>query len=469
MAARHESGTALSRRELLRSSALVGGAVLGATMLPGVASAARLRTTPAVPVSAGAAAAAPPGLNFFTDPALDFNARFALGAAGSGAAEVGETMTAINAANAAGGTLPAFVDAFTALGQRVGAIADQARRDGHLVSARGAHLRAAEYYAQVLFFILGTTTPAEEPNVYRQVRRHWEAYGALAEPRILKVKIPYQGTTIPGYFMRPDDSGRARPTVIVNNGSDAQSVEVFSYGGAAAVARGYNALIFEGPGQGAMLFERKIPFRYDWEKVITPIVSWLRNRSDVDRDRIALTGWSMGGELVVRAAAFEHRLVAVVADPGMSDPWSAWPAVVRDVQQAGDAAAQNLEWTQGIIPELTPSEAFTIKKRGEIFATKFLVEARAGQVPTDYALLSTTMEKFNCLPIADKVRTPTLVTKYEADQFVEPQAQVVYDQLRKPKALTTFTVAQGADFHCAPMAPQYRNEVVFDWLAHHLD
>lgn len=32
----------------------------------------------------------------------------------------------------------------------------------------------------------------------------------------------------------------------------------------------------------------------------------------------------------------------------------------------------------------------------------------------------------------------------------------------------TFTVAEGADFHCAPMAPRYRNEVVFDWLDHHL-
>lgn len=163
------------------------------------------------------------------------------------------------------------------------------------------------------------------------------------------------------------------------------------------------------------------------------------------------------------------RLVAIVADPGMSDPWSAWPAVVRDIAQAGDAAAQNLEWQQSIIPELTPSEPFTIKKRGAIFATKFLDEARAGQMPSDYALISTTMEKFNCLPVAEKVRTPTLVTRYEGDQFVEPQAQIVYDKLRQPKQLTSFTVAEGADFHCVPMAPQYRNEVVFDWLAPHLD
>ena len=92
---------------------------------------------------------------------------------------------------------------------------------------------------------------------------------------------------------------------------------MYAFGGAAALERGYHALIFEGPGQGSMLFERQIPFRPDWENVITPVVDYLRSRPDVDPARIALTGWSLGGELAIRAAAFEHRLAAVVADPGI--------------------------------------------------------------------------------------------------------------------------------------------------------
>jgi acetyl esterase/lipase len=268
---------------------------------------------------------------------------------------------------------------------------------------------------------------------------------------------------MPGYLLRPDDSGRARPTVIVNNGSDAQSVEVFSYGGAAAVERGYNALIFEGPGQGAMLFERKIPFRHDWEKVIEPIVDWLSDRPDVDERRIALTGWSMGGELVTRAAAFEHRLAAVVADPGFLDDWIAWPEVLRDITKAGDAAAQNRQW-RAIIPEMTPSQVFTIKKRGEIFGRQFLEEARAGHLPSDFALLASRMKQFRCGEVAERVRSPFLVTSYELEQFVPGQAQQLYDRLPDPKELVNFTVAEGAQYHCAPMAPQYRNEVVFDWL-----
>ena len=28
--------------------------------------------------------------------------------------------------------------------------------------------------------------------------------------------------------------------------------------------------VFDGPGQQSMLFERGVPFRYDWEAVLTP-------------------------------------------------------------------------------------------------------------------------------------------------------------------------------------------------------
>lgn len=43
-----------------------------------------------------------------------------------------------------------------------------------------------------------------------------------------------------------------------------------------------------------MLFERQVPFRYDWEHVITPVVDYPRSRPDMDHRRIALNGSSMG-------------------------------------------------------------------------------------------------------------------------------------------------------------------------------
>jgi dienelactone hydrolase len=459
---RVSSPRGLSRRALLRTGAVAGGSLVAAASVPGVAFAKG-------PKTAGTAATAPitpapPGLMFFADTGLDFNARFALGAAGYHCADVGEVITAINATNSAGASYTTFVDAFSSLADRTGAYASQARTSGQRVTAREAHLRAAEYYAQALFFVLGTADPAREQSLYAAGQRHWVRACALFDPPILTLKIPYEDTVIPAYLLRPDDTGEARPTVIVNNGSDAQTVETFAYGGAAAIERGWNALMFEGPGQGAMLFQRQIPFRPDWEKVITPIVDFLRDRDDVDNDRIALTGWSMGGELVVRAAAFEPRLAAVVADPGSYDEWLAWPQNLREVADAGDDATVNQIWQNEILPALTPSEAFDIKKRSEIFAKEFLDQARKGEVLTDFAKLASTVREFQVSDVLDKVNMPILVTDYELDQFVPGQAQELYTKLPRPKDYVEFTTSQGAEYHCAPMAPQFRNEIVFNWL-----
>jgi hypothetical protein len=278
------------------------------------------------------------------------------------------------------------------------------------------------------------------------------------------VAIPYQHTTLPGYFLKASRSGGKRPTVIINNGSDAENVDSWAYGGAAAIARGYNALIFEGPGQGSTLFLRKIPFRPDWERVVTPIVDYLHTRSDVDTKRIAITGWSFSGELVIRAAAFEKRLAAVVADPGSVDTWKAYPESLRSILQVGPPAAVNAVWTNEVIPSFTPSEQFLFKKRGEVYGRSFLETARAGKVFTDFWTFGIRAAKYTNAAVSHRVTAPVLVTNYELEQFYPGQAQQLYQALRSHRDLVTFTIAEGAEYHDAPMAPQRRNQVIFDWL-----
>jgi len=85
------------------------------------------------------------------------------------------------------------------------------------------------------------------------------------------------------------------------------------------VQRGYNCLIFEGPGQGQVIREQKIVFRPDWETVVTPVIDFALRLPVVDPQRIALMGRSMGGYLAPRAAAFEHRIKALMADGGVYD------------------------------------------------------------------------------------------------------------------------------------------------------
>ncbi len=86
-----------------------------------------------------------------------------------------------------------------------------------------------------------------------------------------------------------------------------------------AVERGYNCLLFEGPGQGEMIREQKIPFRYDWEKVVGPVIDFAEDLPQVDTDRIALMGISFGGYFAPRAAAFDDRIKVCIANGGIYD------------------------------------------------------------------------------------------------------------------------------------------------------
>jgi hypothetical protein len=328
-------------------------------------------------------------------------------------------------------------------------------------------LRSASYYDAALYFVLGTSGPAREETTYRAMQQQWDTATQLFEPAFERVSIPYEGSTLPGYFLTPDNSGTPRPTVIVTNGSDAQFVDTFAYGGRAAIDRGFNALLYEGPGQGSMLFERQIPARPDWEKVVTPIVDYLDGRPDVDSNRIALTGWSFGGNLVLRAAAYEHRLAALVADPAMPNLWLAYPQDFRSLFPAGATESQvNTTWQTFAIPSLTTEQAFTVKKRSELMNRQFLLQARAGQVPTDAYLLGTTVQSYTIpAEVSARITASTLAIRYELDGFVPAgEAQQLSNSMRVPEDLVVFTVADGAEYHCAPMAPQRRNQVVFDWL-----
>src|SRR6202042_3831817 len=113
--------------------------------------------------------------------------------------------------------------------------------------------------------------------------------------------IPYEGTTLPGYFFRAGPEEAPRATVILTGGYDGTAEELFFANGAAALARGYNVLAFDGPGQGSVLTEQRVVLRADWENVIGAVLDYALARRDVDGERVALIGLSLGALLAPRA------------------------------------------------------------------------------------------------------------------------------------------------------------------------
>jgi len=142
-----------------------------------------------------------------------------------------------------------------------------------------------------------------------------------------------------GFYIRGRSKTRRHPLLILNNGSDRSLLDMWLWGGAGATARGYDCLTFDGPGQGYALWKQKLYFRPDWEKVITPVVDFALSRADVDPKRIAIQGISQGGYWIPRAVAFEKRVAAAIADPGVVDVSTSWigtlPKPLLELLRAG--------------------------------------------------------------------------------------------------------------------------------------
>ena len=254
--------------------------------------------------------------------------------------------------------------------------------------------------------------------------------------------------------MRADASRRRRPLVILNTGADGLEKSMYVLGGAGALARGYNCLILNGPGQGDSLWVRKLYFRPDWEKVITPVVDAMLRHREVDPKRIALVGVSQGGYWVPRALAFEHRIAAGVADPGVWDMSDAWlrnlPKIVRDPLDAGKKTQFDQMLQMGTASNARAKAMLRFRMRP--FGM------------TSYYDAFHAVREYNLSEVASRIRCPMLITDPEGEQFFPGQARKLYDALECPKAIVHFTREQGADQHCEVAAPGYRDYCIYNWL-----
>jgi hypothetical protein len=396
----------------------------------------------------------PPG-GFFTDKDFDFEARINLGAAATGIGDVGLVFATMD--KITDGDRQGWFDAWTARAAELAAQGRQAATDGHLAPARWALLAAAEYYAKALVVVDGLPDQSVLLPTFREHRACWEAVVDASQGCYVRVAVPYEGTTLPGYLLRPDATGAARPTFVMTNGSDGSLPGMLGYGGAEALSRGWNVFLYDGPGQQSMLFERGVPFRYDWEAVLTPVIDALVGRPDVDASALTGYGVSQGGYWIIRAAAFEHRLVAAAADPGVLDVSTSWtahlPQALLDLLHSGQKDAFN----QVMAPvENDPEMARTMAFRSKPYQI------------SDYFDLFTEVERYQLRDVAGQVTTPMLILDPQDEQFWPGQPRQIYDLLPGAKKIIEFTQEQGANYHCQPLGRHLSNTLMLDFLCDHL-
>jgi hypothetical protein len=231
-------------------------------------------------------------------------------------------------------------------------------------------------------------------------------------------------------------------------------ITAWTMGIAAALERGYNAYTFYGPGQGTALLQQKLYSRPDWEKVISPLLDYLLIRREVDPGRVALLGISDGGYWAPRAAAYDARLAACVADPGVWDVSTAWTQTlprlaVELLATANQAKFDNLiRVVLRFSPKAAPALLLRIRRFGQSSAYDAFKAA----------------QEYNLTGVVNQIRCPILITDPEGEQFWPGQSQKLYDALPGRKTLMKFTLAEGGDLQCEPKIAGLRTQRIFDWL-----
>jgi hypothetical protein len=389
----------------------------------------------------------------FKDPLFHAQWLRAAGHTSSGGAEVNEcfaTASQIREPDAS-----SWFNAWYQLAERVLFEGEQSGSAGHRVSALSSYLRSSNYFRAAYTFFMSAPVDPRLVDAYRRHRATFEKAVALLVPAAERIAIPYGDAVLHGYIFRASDDDTPRPTLIVNGGYDSTAEEAYFFSGAAAVARGYTAIVFDGPGQGEAVIERGMVFRPDWEAVIQSVVEYALTRPEVDEAKIALMGISFGGYLAPRAATGEPRLAACIADPGefslFEELKSRIPAFVAKEIPDGNPVVLRLMKLILRRRMRHPTAGWGIRRALWLHG-----------LDDPLAYIRLTMD-YTIEGRVDRIRCPMLICSAERDD-IGVTARRLYDALTCEKAFIAFKASEGAGEHCEAGARSLFNQRAFDWL-----
>jgi len=390
----------------------------------------------------------------------DFHDRFGtwpLGYIPAGGADFGEVQAVARAVGTGGDD--AFYAAFVAAADRLAEEGAQALARGHRSSASDLLLRASVFYGASFHPIYGAPVDPRLLAAYRKQIAVFDRGLELLDAPATPLRIPLGAASMPAYFLPAfGRAGETRPLLVLVNGYDGTVTDLYFASAVAAARRGYHCLIFDGPGQGGMLYEQGVPLRPDWETVVAAVLDVAVTLPGVDQKRIALAGWSLGGYLAARAATAERRIAALIVDPGLWGIAQGFRAYAIKLGATPEAAARLGQLDEATLARFDKVIAGDRALRWSIVQRGFWVHG-VGTL-RDYLR---SVETFTLDGLVDRIACPTLVTMAEHDSL-SAGAPSFYEALRCPKTLVRFTEAEGAGEHCEMMNRSLVNRRALDWL-----
>jgi pimeloyl-ACP methyl ester carboxylesterase len=204
---------------------------------------------------------------------------------------------------------PSYVQTFLTLGDKV--------------LKQGRKLHAAYYYRSAEFF-MWSDDPRKIPTRDKFLQLALEWWGIKDSDRFM---ISYmqdsRNISLPAYRFTPD---QPKGTIVIFGGSDSYIEEFFPVL-MVMVERGYDIVAFEGPGQGRVLVEQQVPLTSEWQKPVKAILDYF------NLDDVTAIGISMGGYMVLKAAAYEPRIKRAIAWDILFNGFDIWIGKLEPVER----------------------------------------------------------------------------------------------------------------------------------------
>lgn len=376
-----------------------------------------------------------------------------LALAGTGGSEVNECFLTLEKTRQ--NNEQSWVREWAAIAEKLEQAAEQSMRDGLTLNARQEYLRASAYYQTAMFSL----SPADQRlfTYLSKSRDIFHKAATLFSPPIEVVDIPFENAHLPAYFLSGGEG--KRPTLLVVNGGDSTSEEMVHFIGFAAVQRGWNCLVFEGPGQwSALQLNPGMVMRPDYEKPVTAVMDYLLQRPDVDPEKIAVYGLSLSSQLAARAVAYEKRIHACILNGGpVVDVNEAWEAVRPAFVKKTIPGVWDFLF--GILMKLSAQFRGFVNHFMWSFGVSSLREVLDAWVP------------FSIKGLAPLIHCPTLILEGEGeyaqtDKKTALSAMRFISELTCPTTIHEFGIDKDgwAASHCQVGAFNAASVVIFDWL-----
>lgn len=384
----------------------------------------------------------------FQTPAFEFVFQWLLGMGTNGGSEVGECFYA--ASQVKENDPESWVHAFVSMAERLKNNAENAFNKGHLISARESYLRTYTSLRAAFTFISPFETQRVMP-LWQEAVACFQCAARLFDPPIEPIQIPYEGSCLPGYFLRKIGQEKAK-TLILIGGADTYVEDSYLFLGPSALKRGYNLLFVDLPGQGGLPFSG-VCMRPDTERPFQKVVDYALSRPEVDAKRIVAYGISAGGYLVPRALTVETRVKACVACSVISD-FAAYmaqnPASLRLARHLDSFFVKRLITLRKLRPSLVLFDTYAWRWGVKTYPDLFEVLK-----PFTFDPAALTCPVFSIIGEREYQQGP--VSRLQQTQAVDLNAD------KRSKVLIT-TAAEGADAHAMATNMSLMAQLVFDWL-----